>query len=158
MMSTATLGRSADAQVSAGAVMDPSAQRRNAWLRRVLLLKISATVAWCAALLVPIDGPGIIGYPRPVPLVFSHLLGAAFLALLVGYVRGLRALNAGRAPVDAVVVGIVSNGLATVFVAGHGLAGAYAQPGWSSLAAGFMWGSAVVTAVVTIGLIAFRPR
>lgn len=155
-MSKTTSGLSTDALATAGPVADAPASRRNTWLRRVLWLKIIATLVWCAALLFPGDNSARLGFPQPSAIVFLRLLGAAFLALLVGYVRGLRALRAGRAPTDAVVVGIVSNGLASAMLIGYGAAGDYA--GWGWFAQFFMWVSAVVTAVVTIGLVAFRPR
>lgn len=138
--------------------MDTAPHQGSAPLRAVLRFKIAFTVvAWAAPLLL---APGhwftALGFPAPRPMIFIRLLGAAFVALLVGYVRGLRALNSGRPPVDAVIVGIVSNGLAAALLLGYGLSGAFAD--WGAPARLFMWASAAVTTLITIGLIAFRPR
>ena len=69
---------------------------------------------------------------------------------------GLRRLNAGRSPADAVTVGIVSNGLAAALLLGYGVAGEFAE--WGAPARAFMGISAAATALITIGLVAFRPR
>lgn len=138
--------------------MDPAPHGRNAPLRAVLRFKIGFTVAaWAVPLLLgPCRWFTALGFPAPRPMIFIRLLGAAFVALLVGYVRGLRALDAGRAPVDAVAVGIVSNGLAAALLLGYGVAGAFAD--WGVPARAFMGISAAATALITIGLFAFRPR
>lgn len=98
----------------------------DARLRIVLWIKIGFTVVWAVPLLL---FPGgcfeKLGFPRPVPMIFTKLLGAAFLALLVGYYRGVQAFGAGRAPKDAVVVGIVSNGLASALLMAYGVAGEF---------------------------------
>lgn len=138
--------------------MDTTPQGRNAPLRAVLRFKIAFTVvAWSVPLLLgPCGAFTALGFPAPRPMIFIRLLGAAFTSLLVGYVRGLRALDAGRPPVDAVVVGIVSNGLASALLLGYGVAGAYAD--WGAPAQTYMWVSAAVTALITGGLVAYRPR
>jgi hypothetical protein len=86
-------------------------------------------------------------------MVFMKLLGAAFTALLVGYVRGLSALADGRHPADTVLVGLVSNALACLIIVGYGLAGAYA--GWGRKARIYMWSSAAATGFVSIGLLVY---
>jgi hypothetical protein len=137
--------------------MDTAPRGRNAPLRAVLRFKVAFTVvAWAAPLLLaPCGWFTAAGFPAPRPMIFIRLLGAAFAALLVGYVRGLRALDAGRPPADAVVVGIVSNGLAAALLLGYGVAGAFAE--WGAPARMFMGISTAATALITIGLFAFRP-
>lgn len=122
-------------------------------LKFVLWFKIIITaVCWAFPLLLSSSRIfGAVGFrPGPQPMVFMKLLGAAFLALGVGYVRGLVMLQGGRYPADAVLVGKVSNGLACVLIVVYGLLGAYA--GWGPYARAFMWFSAAATGFVTIGL------
>ena len=108
-------------------------------LRLVLWMKIAFTVIWAAPLLLaPIECFAALGFPRPEPMIFARLLGA------------------GRAPIDAVAVGIVSNGLAAALLVFYGVGGAYG--GWGTFAKVFMWASAAATGLVAAGLIAFRPR
>lgn len=127
-------------------------------LRFVLWVKVAFTLVWAGLLLFlsaeQFETLGMVD--RPQPRVFTRLLGVAFVALLYGYLRGIQALNAGRAPKDAVAVGIVSNGLASVMLIAHGVAGDY--DGWGKLAQGGMWVSAAATGLITLGLTAFRPR
>lgn len=126
-------------------------------LEAVLWIKIAVTaVLWAGPLLfAPARLFRALGFPAPEPMVFVRLLGAAFTALLVGYVLGLRALKAGGDPSDAVLVGIVSNGLACGVLVAYGLAGAYAR--WGRAARAYVWISALATGLVTVGLILTRP-
>lgn len=122
-------------------------------LRFVLWFKIIVTAAcWAVPLLLATPGTfRWLGFPEPGPtMVFFKLLGAAFLALGVGYVRGLAMLKEGRYPADAVLVGKVSNGLACALIVVYGVLGAYTD--WGPLARGFMWLSAALTGFVTFGL------
>lgn len=125
-------------------------------LRFVLWFKIIVTAAcWAVPLLLATSGTfRWLGFPEPGPtMVFFKLLGAAFLALGVGYVRGLVMLKEGRYPADAVLVGKVSNGLACALIVAYGLMGTYTGPGWDGWPArAFMWGSAGLTGFVTLGL------
>jgi hypothetical protein len=122
-------------------------------LHTVLWFKILATVIlWAIPLLfAPPSLFRRLGFPPPQPVVFVKLLGAAFTALLVGYVRGLSVLADERHPADAVLVGLVSNALACLIIVAYGLAGAYAK--WALLARAYMWVSALVTGLVSIGLL-----
>lgn len=127
-------------------------------LATVLRIKIAVTVLfWCAPLLLaPPEVFRALGFPAPGPWIFVQLLGASYLALLVGYVRALRAVSAGRPARDAVAVGIVSNGAASLLLLGHGLAGAYA--GWGPLARAFMWGSSAAAGLIALGLLAAKAE
>jgi len=133
---------------------DPGRARRGLVpLRTVLWIKIGVTVAlWCTPLLLaPCGVFRALGFPAPGTLiVFLRLLGAAYLALLVGYVRAYRALRAGLHPGDAVAVGIVSNAGGSLILLGYGMAGAYA--GWGGWAQAYMWVSAAAAGLIALGL------
>ncbi len=136
-------------------------------LRRVLVAKIVITVVvWAApALLLPPAWFPVVGIPEPPPshLVFVRLLGAAYVALVSGYALAWRA--PARHP-GAILVGIVSNGLASVVILGVGASGGYAT--WSVLGSVYIWTSAALTAGLAAALavtgrpllkkIADRPR
>jgi hypothetical protein len=136
----------------------PAAPPRTGALSAVLWFKITVTaLLWCIPLLlVPLVPPERLGFPPLGSRVFLQLLGAAFLALLVGYVGGLRALRRGESAADVVTVGLVSNGLACLLVVGYGVAGEYAS--WGLLAQVYMWLSAAATGLVTLGLAVFGRR
>jgi hypothetical protein len=85
-------------------------------------------------------------------MVFVRLLGAAYAALVVGYVSGLRALRRGDDVRNTVWVGITSNGSASLILFLSGVSGAW--KGWGTLARMYMWSSAILTASITLGLVA----
>ena len=118
-------------------------------LKATLILKILLTVGWSASLLF-LSGAQFesLGVPEPKPLLFTRLLGAAFLALLVGYALGLRDLKRGGAPVNTVLVGVVSNGLACVLLVYFGLRGAWGE--WGDVARYCMWASTILTGLITV--------
>jgi hypothetical protein len=118
-------------------------------LKATLLLKIVLTVCWSASLLF-FSGTRFekLGMPEPKPILFTRLLGAAFLALLVGYALGLRDLYRGKLPVNTMLVGIVSNGLACVLLLYFGFQGAWSE--WGEVARYSMWCSAIFTGLITV--------
>jgi len=117
-------------------------------LKATLTLKILLTVCWSASLLFLSRARfQNLGVPEPKPLLFTRLLGAAFLALLVGYALGLRDLYRGEAPVNIVIVGIVSNGLASALLVYFGLRGAWSD--WGDAARYCMWASTIFTGLIT---------
>jgi hypothetical protein len=122
-------------------------------LAQIIKLKIILTVVlWCLpSLFFPIDIFDILGFPVPSSIVFVRLLGVAYLALLTGYSLGLRKLKHGGDIVDVVWVGIVSNGLVSILLFVFGFLGEWIS--WGVLAQTYMWGSALVTGLITIGLI-----
>lgn len=124
------------------------------WLQRVLLVKIVFTaVFWCAPLLFfPEAAARWLGIPAPRPALFARLLGAAFGALLVGYVNGLRDSRRGLDVKRVVLVGAVSNGLAFLLLLLF--AGEWRQWG-GALAQAYLWASTVVTFAITLGLVFF---
>jgi hypothetical protein len=121
-------------------------------LKHVLWVKIVFTLlGWCLPLLTfPAPWFQALGMPEPRPLVFARLLGAAFLALLVGYLFGLHALKHGRPVRQTVWVGIVSNGSASLILFAFGLTGAWGD--WGGVARAVMWLSAALTGGITVGL------
>jgi len=125
-------------------------------LRRVLAAKIVVTlVLWAGpALFFPVPWFPIFGIPEPplAQLVFIRLLGAAYIALVTGYALACRA--PARHP-GAVLVGIVSNGLAALVILSVGSSGAFET--WSTLGAIYIWGSGFIAAALA-GALAFTGR
>lgn len=119
----------------------------------VLLIKISFTlIFWCIPLLFfPSSLFVRLGTPEPQPILFVRLLGAAYLALTVGYLFGFDALHQGKNILDVTWVGIVSNGLASIILFIYGTMGIWSS--WSNLSRFYMWGSAIATALITLGLL-----
>jgi len=120
-------------------------------VRRVLAVKIVATLTLWAfpALLLPPEWFATLGIPEPslALIVFVRLLGAAYLALVSGY------LLAWRAPAKhpgAILVGIVSNGLAAMVILSVGAQGGFVS--WSTLGALYIWGSGLLTATLAVAL------
>ncbi|MGB5636448.1 MAG: hypothetical protein WBM44_29350 [Waterburya sp.] len=119
----------------------------------VLLIKILFTLTfWCIPLLFfPASLFIRLGIPEPQPILFIRLLGAAYVALTVGYILGFLALHQGKNIQGVVWVGIVSNGLASIILSIYGASGLWSE--WSSLAQFYMWGSAITTGLITFGLL-----
>jgi len=92
-----------------------------------------------------------IGMPEPKPMLFLRLLGAAYFALVVGYISGLFRLGRGDEVQDIVWVGITSNGSAFLILLLCGISGTW--NGWGVLARIYMWASVVATASITLGLV-----
>ena len=92
--------------------------------------------------------------PEPKPMLFLRLLGAAYLALVVGYICGLRKLGRGDDVRSVVWVGITSNGLASLILWRSGIARVWKE--WGPWARIYMWVSALLTAAITLGLVGAR--
>jgi len=124
-------------------------------LKRLLTAKIAITsVFWCLPLLVFPSAWFIeLGLPAVEPLLFAHLLGAAYLALLVGYAVGLRSIQRGEIPFTVIYMGIASNGLASGFLLFFGATGNWTD--WENGARIFMWLSAAGALSVALRLIGF---
>lgn len=127
-------------------------------LRGLLIRKIVITsIFWCIPLLAfPSAWFVALGIPAPEPLMFARLLGAAYLALLVGYYAGLKGLIAGESPLPVIHMGIVSNGLACLLMMYFGATGSWSS--WGAGAQGFMWLSTVGALGITYSLLKFRAR
>ena len=121
-------------------------------LKATLILKIVLTIGWSAPLLFFTKTHfETLGMPEPKPVMFTRLLGAAFLALLVGYALGLRDVYRDEMPVNTMRVGIVSNGLACLILICFGFQGTWST--WSNVAAYCLWGSAIFTGLITVLLV-----
>src|SRR5215218_5707656 len=122
-------------------------------LATVLKVKVLVTlIFWSLPLLAfPASWFVRVGMPEPKPMLFLRLLGATFLALVVGYISALRRLGRGDDVRDIVWVGITSNGLASVILLLSGIAGTWKE--WGILARIYMWASALATALITLGLV-----
>ncbi len=125
-------------------------------LRTLLIRKIAITcLFWCAPLLAfPPAWFVALGIPAPEPLIFVRMLGAAYLALLIGYHVGVRGMAKGESPAQAIHMGIASNGLACSLLVICGIAGAWSS--WGTGAQIFMWVSAAGACAMTFGLLRFR--
>lgn len=122
-------------------------------LAAVLSVKILVTLFfWSLPLLTfPRSWFVWMGMPEPKPMLFLRLLGAAYFALVVGYISGLRRLGRGDEVGDIVWVGITSNGSAFLILLLCGIAGTW--KGWDILARSYMWISTLLTASITLGLV-----
>jgi hypothetical protein len=96
-----------------------------------------------------LEGLGI--KPEINHLVFLRLLASAFFALLVGYGLGLRDLLNGTFPLNTIIVGAVSNGLASLIV--FYFCGTGKLDNWDHFAQRAMWASAWTTGAITVSLI-----
>ena len=124
----------------------------NQGLSIVMKVKIIVTiVAWCVPMLLfPASILSSLGLPVPDPIIYLRLLGMAYIALVVGYGFGLRAVRRGEYPEATVWVGIVSNGGAAMILAFYGLSGCWQD--WGGIARLMMWGSLLATSAITAGL------
>jgi hypothetical protein len=122
-------------------------------LKFILIVKIVFTAFfWSLPLLFfPKRAAKLLHMPVPRPILFAHLLGAAFFALLVGYVLGLLDLCHGKGAGNTVLVGIVSNGSACLLL----LIFARRWSKWRRGAAIYLWVSTAVTLFITLGLVVF---
>lgn len=84
-------------------------------------------------------------------MLLLQLYGAASLALVVGYMSGLRRLARGEDIRNIVWVGVTSNGSASLILLLSGIAGAWEE--WGMLARIYMWSSALLTAWIALGLV-----
>ncbi|MEO1037430.1 MAG: hypothetical protein AAFX44_17870 [Pseudomonadota bacterium] len=127
-------------------------------LRRVLQIKIVVTLLlWGPPLLVAPDSLiAWMGFPPLEPALFRRLLGAAYIALVIGYGNGLAEIAAARYPSGTVAMGIVSNGLAAVLLWGSLLIGE--AQSWANLAPTYIAVSAIATTALTAALAACHWR
>jgi len=130
-------------------------------LSKVLLIKILATVLiWCIPLLFFPESVFIwIGFPSSIistTLLFYRLLAWAYIALCVGYTFALIESIKGKRLISTIWTGIVSNGGACIILLIYGCIGTWAN--WGLLAQIILWGSIVVTGLITLGLYSFGIR
>jgi hypothetical protein len=94
-----------------------------------------------------------LGFVVPEPSVFLRLLGAAYIALVVGYCFGLQQALRGTHPLGVIWAGIVSNGGACLLLGFFGLYGTWSR--WGAFAQAVMWGSLAGIVAITAGLVFF---
>ncbi|MEO6027875.1 MAG: hypothetical protein ABIR79_13500 [Candidatus Binatia bacterium] len=120
-------------------------------LRQVLAVKIVATLALWALPLLLLPAPWFPTFGIPEPslesIIFVRLLGAAYVALVSGYALAWQA--PARHP-GAILVGIVSNGLASLMIVNVGAQGGFGT--WPMLGTAYMWSSALLTAGLAAAL------
>ena len=123
-------------------------------LKITIIFKIVVTIfLWVIpSLFFPQRLSNSFGFPPLEPL-FIKLLGAAFAALCLGYILGLREIKNGRYPEISVWVGILSNGGAALILAFYGFSGHWNT--WKPFAQNFMWFSLIAVSAVTFGLCYF---
>lgn len=120
-------------------------------LATVFIVKILFTLfIWCIPLLF-FSGKLLasLGIPEPINIVFLRLLGMAYAALMVGYVFGLIATLHGDYPIEAIWVGIVSNGGAFLLLLGF----LKTWRSWGLCVQRVMWMSILATGGITFGLV-----
>ena len=127
-------------------------------LRGLLKRKIAVTaIFWCLPLLTfPASWFVALGVPSPEPMLIARLLGAAYLALVIGYYAGLKGLARGESPLPVMHMGIASNGFAAALLAYFGATGAWSS--WGFGANVFMWLSTVGAFSIAASLVRFRLR
>jgi hypothetical protein len=122
-------------------------------LATVLKAKVFITlISWSLPLLFcPSSWFVRMGSPEPKTMLFLRLFGAASLGLVVAYTSGIRRLSRGDNVRNIVWVGITSNGLSSLILLHSGIAGVW--KGWDKPARIYMWGSALATGAITLGLV-----
>lgn len=126
---------------------------QNTGLIYVLWFKIFVTITLWAipSLVLPESFIVSLGIPVNESIIYVRLLGAAYLALLVGYVAGVKRVKTGKDVEHIIWAGIVSNGLASLLLFLYGVLGSYTE--WLPLGQLYMWLSAVLTLIITVGLL-----
>jgi hypothetical protein len=126
---------------------------QNTGLIYVLGFKIFVTITFWAipSLVLPESFIVSLGIPVNESIIYVRLLGAAYLALLVGYVAGVKRVKIGKDVEHIIWTGIVSNGLASLLLFLYGVLGSYTE--WLPLGRIYMWLSAVLTLIITVGLL-----
>ncbi len=98
----------------------------------------------------------LFGIPAPQPLMFTRLLGVAYLALIVGYYGGIKALDNNQNPIFTIDMGIVSNGVAGLVFLYFGFTGGWTN--WSIGAQIYMWLLSFGALLITLNLFQARKK
>ena len=127
-------------------------------LKGLLIKKIALTLLFvCIPLLFfPISAFQYFGIQAPEPLIFVRLLGVAYLALVVGYIGGIKLINNNQSPIHAIDMGIVSNGAAALTILYFGVTGSWSN--WGNGAQIYMWCILAASALMTVNLCRARLR
>ncbi|MDD9944692.1 MAG: hypothetical protein OXU20_26840 [Myxococcales bacterium] len=144
--------------VSESGGTDPYPSRPLGLLKTVLIFKITVTIfAWALPfLLLPPSWLHVMVGPVPEPIMTLRLLGWAYVALVAGYTSGLVEVMRGRLPWGILVMGLVSNGGATLLLAVHLLVGEGAE--LRGVPALTNWLSCFSVAFITAGLSTVAAR
>lgn len=131
--------------------------RRRRGLAVTLAVKIVLTaVLWAVPLLLlPEWLMHRLGLPATVPTMFYRLLGAAYTALLVGYLHGMQVLRSGGYPAGSIRVGLVSNLAACLVLCQAWYCGVW--DAWPFTARALMTVSLIATGCISLGLLVFGP-
>lgn len=122
-------------------------------LRLVICAKIVFTIT-CVVLLFLYSPNWLRNQKvRAPPVVFARLLGCAYAALIMVYLKGLSDSWAGKDISHVVWVGIVSNGSAFVVLLWFCLQGK--SKSWSRLARTLLWLVMIILLSITAGLTGF---
>jgi hypothetical protein len=119
----------------------------------IFIVKIVITMLlWCTPFLfLPESTLAGIGIPEPINIVFIRLLAMSYIALVVGYIFGLKSTLSGGYPIEIIWIGIVSNGGACLLLLTYGFLNTWSSWGFYMQLA--MWFSAIATASITLGLV-----
>ena len=123
-------------------------------LLKIFILKIVATILWCLVLIF--FSPSVLvwlGLPYQGTYMFIRLLGFAYLSLCLGYFLGLQSIRKCKPAISSTWVGILSNGLACIFLFINGITGVWSA--WGSFLKIFLWSSTTLTFFITVGLIRY---
>lgn len=125
-------------------------------LKGLFIRKIAITAIFlCVPLLFfPSSLFEALGVPAPQPLIFVRLLGVAYLALIVGYYGGIKAMGNNQSSLFAIDMGLVSNGVAFIVFLYFGVTGGWDN--WGFGAEVYMWLLLFGALMITINL--FRAR
>jgi hypothetical protein len=125
-------------------------------LPRILKFKIVCTILFWGLPLLTVSSSWFprLGIPVPVPIIWTRLLGAAYLALTVTYSLGLIEIKKGGSATQTVWTGIISNGLACAILTYYGITGQWST--WSMPGQFIMWSSVLLTLFITILLVPYR--
>lgn len=127
-------------------------------LPRILKFKIICTILFWGVPLLTFPSawfPGL-GIPVPVPIIWTRLLGAAYLGLTVSYSLGLIAIQKGGSATQTVWTGIISNGLACAILTYYGITGGWSA--WGMQGQFLMWSSVILTLFISLSLIPYRHQ
>lgn len=122
-------------------------------LSSVFAFKIVVTFLlwWLPLAILPDRLIVALGFPAQNSYIFIRLLGMAYFSLGVGYAFGLRDSLQDLRPLGVIWTGIVSNGGTCALLTFFGINGAWST--WGRIAQFAMWGSLILTGIITIGLI-----
>jgi len=91
-----------------------------------------------------------LGFPLPVPMLFVKLLGVTFFALGINYIFALQQAYQGEIYKPTLIVGFISNFMASVFIFYYEFVGTYTL--WENFAKIFIRFSGITTLIISCSL------